>query len=308
MAVCFGLGSMGMAISRRLRECGHRVVAWNRSEAKSAALAAEDFPGSCLAAPSPIAALDAAGSTDLVIVCLSDTSVVERLLMEPGMHAYLEGKVVANLTSGSPDDGRSVGRLLKANVPSLGGYIDGAICGAPAKARVGQAQLFLSSEDERTLEPHRELLSSLGRVTFSPGIGASRALDYAVVDLAFVNALSFLSNAPLLEREGVDPAQVLEQMKQRLETVPGFLEHCQASIEAQHSERSEDQYRKNVTASLGTWRNFWASRLPYLEQNKINSDLPRFAIAMLDKAIGDQGQHAAADVTRLQEVMFDRAQ
>ena len=139
-------------------------------------------------------------------------------------------------------------------MPGLGGYIDGAICGAPAKARGGIAQLFLSSEEERTVNAHHDTLSSFGTITFSRGVvrrapctpslhlsrawqvhdrrrqlrdhspgamllservlslappqGASRALDYAVVDLAFVNALSFLSNAPMLEREGVDPAQV----------------------------------------------------------------------------------------------------
>lgn len=39
-------------------------------------------------------------------------------------------------------------------------------------------------------------------------VGASRAIDYAVVDLALVCYTSFLSNVEMLEREGVDRAQL----------------------------------------------------------------------------------------------------
>ena len=61
-----------------------------------------------------------------------------------------------------------------------------------------------------------------------------------------------------------------------------------------------------MTASLGTWRNFWGSRLPYLEVRGMNADVPRFAVAILEKASGEHGEHADADVARLQEVTFGR--
>eukprot|EP00966_Prymnesium_polylepis_P160381 3707834-Prymnesium_polylepis.1 len=56
--VFFGLGSMGLAICRRLREQGHGLVVWNRTEAKATSFAAEAFPGGCVAAPTASAALD----------------------------------------------------------------------------------------------------------------------------------------------------------------------------------------------------------------------------------------------------------
>lgn len=119
-------------------------------------------------------------------------------------------------------------------------------------------------------------------------------------------------------------------MRRRLQSVDGFLVHCQAVLEAQRSHPSEERYLEvsclgnqvqqlhllvlanfstcdaspqNVTASLGTWRSFWASRLPYLEKNGFSTDLPRFAVSMLEKAIGEDGRYAPADVTRLREVM-----
>ena len=37
----------------------------------------------------------------------------------------------------------------------------------------------------------------------------------------------------------------------------------------------------------------------------MNTDVPRFAVSMLDKASGEAGEHADADVARLQEVTFN---
>ena len=106
---------MGLAMCRRLREQGHNLVVWNRTEAKATSFVAEPFPGSCTAAPTASAALDKGSESDLVIVCLSDTPTVKALLADPSISSRLRGKTVANLTSGSPDDGR-VRRRLEVTV------------------------------------------------------------------------------------------------------------------------------------------------------------------------------------------------
>ena len=46
--------------------------------------------------------------------------------------------------------------------------------------------------------------------------------------------------------------------------------------------------------------------MPYLEVRGMNADVPRFAVAILEKASGEHGEHADADVARLQEVTFGR--
>ena len=71
--VFFGLGSMGQAMCRRLRERGHEVIVWNRTVAKATAFALEESQGKCRAAPTASAALALSSGGCLVIMCLSDT-------------------------------------------------------------------------------------------------------------------------------------------------------------------------------------------------------------------------------------------
>ena len=65
------------------------------------------------------------------------------------------------------------------------------------------------------------------------------------------------------------------------------------------------------TATLGTWRNFWGSRVAYFEAHGMPTQLVDFVTGLLDSAIGEGGgakrPHADADVTRLQEVVRYRA-
>ena len=64
-SVCvLGLGSMGMAMARRLRGEGFSISVWNRSPAKCELLAAEEAPGNCISA-STAACRHAAGPRQL---------------------------------------------------------------------------------------------------------------------------------------------------------------------------------------------------------------------------------------------------
>ena len=76
------------------------------------------------------------------------------------------------------------------------------------------------------LERLKPTLSLLGEAVACGRLGSSRAIDYAVVDLALVCFNSFLSNAEMREREGVDRTQLYEHMGKRLATVPGPVKGC----------------------------------------------------------------------------------
>ena len=66
--------------------------------------------------------------------------------------------------------------------------------------------------------------------------------------------------------------------------------------------RDEAAYLAEPSATLGTWRNFWGSRLPYFEAHGLPAAFPKFVVGLLDEA-GASGAHKDADVTRLQEVV-----
>jgi 3-hydroxyisobutyrate dehydrogenase-like beta-hydroxyacid dehydrogenase len=295
-----GCGKMGAGFARRLCETSQPVVVWNRSNEKSDAIAAE-WPEMATSVRSCAEACAAVGSGGLVIAMLNDMAAVHRVLFDDAeTRNALQGRVLANVVSGNPDEGRAA--YERSHEARVAGYLDGAYSGSPAKARAGAGQLFLSSGDggDALVRAHQPALDALGTVTFCGTVGASRALDYAVVDLYLMNYLSFTANLAMLERERVDLSLLYPNVGARLAQVPAFLEAAAARMES----RDEAAYRANPGATVGTWRNFWASRLPYLDAHELPAQLPRFVVGLLDEAAGGAGgPHADADMTRLQEVV-----
>ncbi|MBM3679074.1 MAG: NAD(P)-dependent oxidoreductase, partial [Actinobacteria bacterium] len=90
-----GLGLMGRPMARTLLSAGFAVTGWNRS-----ALAEE------LVAGIPRAeSLARAAEADVVLVCLSDSTVIGAVLaqLEPDLRA---GSVVLDMGGSEPDDSR----------------------------------------------------------------------------------------------------------------------------------------------------------------------------------------------------------
>lgn len=224
--VVLGLGKMGAAMARRLRDLGHPLIVWNRSFHKAGALAAEKTDGAkVMAARTAEEALlmgrEEDGSGPLILSVLSDTDTTVALLTDPVVLPLLTGRVVVNLASGSPDDGRMVAAKLDGK--GLLAYVDGAFSGPPQKARGGAGVVFASCENAAVFKSHCGLLAGLGKVVFTGRIGSSRALDYAVVDLALVNLMALASNTAMLEREGVNTDQLFASLEHRFATMPAYL-------------------------------------------------------------------------------------
>ena len=282
-----GLGKMGAAAARRLAGLGYEVHVWNRSADKAEALA--QTPSITVAAT----AQDAVAHADLCIALLTTTDAVRQVVEDCRGLTY--NKVLANLASGSPDDGRAVAAAVAEVLPNAT-FLDGAYCGPPTSLERGTGQLFVScAGGEEALDASTSAaLSALGVTTFCAGIGAARALDYAVVDMAFVTLMSYASNAAMLEEEGVSTEVAIEAISRRLAAAPAALEAAAARM----ADRSDGAYESDPTATLATWRNFFDSRRPYLERIGASSVLPDFCISILDRAGAND-----MDVTRVQEVL-----
>ena len=283
-----GVGKMGAASARRLAGLGYDVRVWNRSADKAEALA-QTMPSITVAET----ARDAVETADLCIALLSTTDAVKAVVEDCRGLAF--DAVLANLASGSPDDGRAVAAIVKEALPNAF-YVDGAYCGPPSALEQGTGQLFVSYENgENALDARAgAALRALGVTTFCAGIGAARALDYAVVDMAFVTLMSYASNAAMLEEEGVSTEVAIKAIRRRLAAAPAALEAAAARM----ADRSDGAYESDPTATLATWRNFFDSRRPYLERIGASSVLPDFCISILDRAGAND-----MDVTRVQEVL-----
>jgi 3-hydroxyisobutyrate dehydrogenase-like beta-hydroxyacid dehydrogenase len=98
----FGAGRMGASLVRTLAKSGHEVHVWNRTAAKAEALA----PFGVQAKPTPEAA---AAEAEIVFVNLLDYAASDAQLRKPEVTQTLKGKLLVQLTSGSPKASRDTG-------------------------------------------------------------------------------------------------------------------------------------------------------------------------------------------------------
>lgn len=192
----FGAGRMASALVRVLLKHGHDVHVWNRTADKAQALA--EFG----AKPHPTAQ-SAAAAAEIVIVNLLDYDVADAQLRRPEVIEALKGKLLVQLTSGSPKTARDTG--LWATAEGIA-YLDGAIMATPNF--IGGPQTLIlyggSGEHYRRYEPVFAALG--GRSAFiDEDFGAASALDSALLGQMWGTLFGTLQALAINRAEHVDP-------------------------------------------------------------------------------------------------------
>jgi 3-hydroxyisobutyrate dehydrogenase-like beta-hydroxyacid dehydrogenase len=192
-----GLGQMGTALAKLLLGAGMEVYVWNRTGAKSEALAAA---GARVAA----SAADAAQHADVVLLCVFDYPAAVAILSSAGMRQALHGKLLIQLTTGSPQDAKEGA----ASASAMGaGYLDGAIQVAPEQMGKPDTTILVSGA-ESDFATGRHVLEVLGGnvVYLGERITAAATMDLATLSFIYGAAAGFFQGAALAESEGLDLA------------------------------------------------------------------------------------------------------
>jgi 3-hydroxyisobutyrate dehydrogenase-like beta-hydroxyacid dehydrogenase len=92
-----GTGRMGSALATALHNKGFSTTVWNRTSSKTVALARL---GLRVAQSLKAAAL----ASGVIIVNVSDYSTTQQLLQDPGVASALAGKILVQLSSGTPQE------------------------------------------------------------------------------------------------------------------------------------------------------------------------------------------------------------
>jgi 3-hydroxyisobutyrate dehydrogenase-like beta-hydroxyacid dehydrogenase len=127
-----GMGSMGRAFATRALERGHRVVVWNRSPGRAAAV---------VAAGAVEAPLDSAvGDADVVLLVLADDEAVLAVCEgEGGVLASLgSSTVLLNVSTVSPDTVRHLAAVGPADR-----VLDAPVMGAPENVAAGHCRFLV---------------------------------------------------------------------------------------------------------------------------------------------------------------------
>lgn len=195
-AVVVGLGGMGRALADALLRQGKPIGVWNRS-----APATQDFRGRAAVFDD---LNDAARASQLVIVCVSDYTVVNALLDD--VWPALADTVLCSVGSSSPDESRALSVQAQRQGVT---YLDGAIASYPARMGDAKTVLFFSGS-EQAYQGHRDTLHAMGGSSIFVGTDPGAA---AVADAGWLSVLGgfmigILQAAAYCDANDVDPTVV----------------------------------------------------------------------------------------------------
>ncbi|MGW1788188.1 NAD(P)-dependent oxidoreductase [Streptomyces tubercidicus] len=217
-----GLGSMGSALAAVLLERGHETTVWNRSAHRAQSLVDR---GARLAATPE----EAIAASPLTLVCVLDYEALHAVL-DP-VAGSLAGKVLVNLTSGSPEQAHKTAAWARSHAAD---YLDGAIMTTPPG--VGNPEMmFLYSGPHTVFEAHRPTLASLGdplHLGTDPGLAS--LYDAALLGLMWSTMTGWLHGTALVGAERT-PATAFTPVAIRwLSAVAGFLTTYAPQVDAGH--------------------------------------------------------------------------
>jgi 3-hydroxyisobutyrate dehydrogenase-like beta-hydroxyacid dehydrogenase len=264
-----GLGPMGYAITSAFVAAGHPTTAWNRTASRPApegAVRVHDV-------------VEAVSASKTVVVCLMDYDAVRSVLTP--LAETLRGRLVVNVTSGSPDAARETASWAATHGIS---YTDGAIM-TPIDT-IGNAAAVVLHSGHVT-----EVLAPLGGN--QPYLGAepgrAAAYDVALLDI-FWTAVSGVAHAFALARsENISATDLAPLARGIGDLLPIVID--------EHSARLENGDHSGAEANIRSAAAGMAHIVETAEARGIDASVMKAVHALARRAI-DAG-HGTDGLTRL---------
>ncbi|MEW2353700.1 NAD(P)-binding domain-containing protein [Spirillospora sp. NPDC029432] len=190
-----GLGPMGAKMAETFLAKGHPTTVWNRTASKAEPLVAK---GAVLAATPE----EALAANELVVISQTDyTAMYDSIGAAAGA---LKGRVLVNLSSGSPDELREAGAWAVGHGAEL---VAGGVMVPPPGIGQPGAYVFYSGP-EAVLDRHRDTLKVLGDISY---VGADTGLSglyyQAQLYLFWSTLAAYMHATAMLGSAGVGPEE-----------------------------------------------------------------------------------------------------
>lgn len=201
-----GIGLMGEPMTMRLLSAGHDVGVWNRSRDKLARV----VEAGARRAESPA---DLARGCDVVMMCLTDTGAVEKVVFdEDGVAAGAnDGAVLVDFSSMDPEATRAFGARLKLETGM--GWVDAPVSGGVPGAREGTLAIMAGGESA-DVERVRPVIAHMAqRFTHMGPLGAGQTTKLCNQVIVGCQLAAIAEAVRLAEGAGVDAAKLPEAMK-----------------------------------------------------------------------------------------------
>ncbi|QFZ87133.1 NAD(P)-dependent oxidoreductase [Variovorax paradoxus] len=274
-----GLGAMGVVIARLFLDQGYKVTLWNRSADKADALVAR---GAVLAH----SAAEALRASRMAVMCVYDYRAADAIFAMDGVAAAMDGRLLAQLTTGSPKDAREAEAWAHRHGAA---YLEGAIQAAPDQMGRADTPLLVSGAQAvfAEAEPLLKVLAG-GIVYLGEKASAAAAMDLATLSSIYGTMLGFLHGARIAEHEGFDVAEYGRIVAGIMPTFAGFLQHEGAVIQSGDFAITQSPMRISVEATQRI--------LQTAQEAGINTEFPTFAAGLFRRAdaAGLGGEELAA--------------
>jgi 3-hydroxyisobutyrate dehydrogenase-like beta-hydroxyacid dehydrogenase len=222
-----GLGHMGLPMARNLLDAGHAVRAWNRTAARTDALAA----AGAVPAASPA---DAAPEKGIVVTMVADDRALEEVVFGPGGLAErsANGLVHLSMSTIAPETAR---RLAAEQARHGGLYASAPVFGRPEAAAARKLWICLSGSEAARARV-RPILEVLGQGTFEFGedSGAANVVKLSGNFLIAAAMEAMAEIAALAEKSGLERSAVIGMLARTLFSCPIYQNYGAAIAERRH--------------------------------------------------------------------------
>ena len=189
-----GLGDMGFALANTIAKAGYDTIVWNRTKERAAPLLEH---GARLA----FSPAEAISESPIVVVCVSDYEIADKFLRTTDCLAALKGRVLVQLSSGSPKLARTTCEWVHLAGAS---YLDGEIVAYPNQIGGPEAQILIAG-DETAYAKAEPLLSILSPLTEYLGDAPAKAsaLNLAIISAGVGLITGVINGAAICEAAGI---------------------------------------------------------------------------------------------------------
>ena len=262
-----GLGEMGSALARAFLAGGKSVTVWNRTPAKAAALER-------LGAVRASTVAGAIAASPVVVICLSNYAAASSVLGEDGVAEKLDGRLIVQLSSGTPRQARELDALVVSNGAS---YLDGAIGAWPRQIGGPEAGLLIVGNEDvfASAEPLLKLLAG-GLSYVGSNIGHAKAFSNAGLAYFAAHWIGFSHGAAVCEAEGIDVGTFSAVMADMAPFFGEDMRHMGRVI-------AEDRFDE-PEATIKTVSSDLASLVEASRDLKIETAFPNFAAGIFQRA------------------------
>ncbi|RJT27529.1 NAD(P)-dependent oxidoreductase [Mesorhizobium waimense] len=209
-----GTGRMGSALAGSLLQAGYPTTVWNRTRQKTDPLAKLG----AIVAPSIDEAVHA---SEIVIVNVSDYEATETLLRNDAIGSAMRGKVIVELTSGTPSGAREAAEWYTRRGAS---YLDGVIMATPDYIGTDAGTILLAGP-RAAFDTHGNVFRALGGNVQHVGEepGRANALDSALLALMWGALFGTLHAIAVCQSEEIELDELARQWSATAPVVDGLV-------------------------------------------------------------------------------------